>query len=194
MNIFNIQQEYLELMEILEENEGELTPELEQRLAINQQDLEHKVKAYHHIITILKGDTAVIDDEVARLNKIKETKTNTIERLRKVLLDTTILFGEDGKSGNKKLKFDTLNMWTTNRQSVNVDENDFFDAPFTNMEYIEFVIKERFNIESIVDIENTIGDINIEKIYSQTEIKNAIEDGETVIGAELVTKPSLTIK
>ena len=38
-SLFLIQQDYLQNAEILEDNGGELTPELEKSLAINQQEL-----------------------------------------------------------------------------------------------------------------------------------------------------------
>jgi aspartate carbamoyltransferase regulatory subunit len=193
-NIFNIEQEYLELINELEMLEGELTPELEKRLAINQQELEQKVKAYHHVITILKGDSNIIDDEIERLKTLKASKQTTIDRLRKVLLDVTLMFGETGKTGNKKLAFNTLSMWTVNRDSVNIDELKFFAAPNANINVIDYKIKDKFNLTVLDEIQSIAGALETEASANKDAIKLAINSGETVIGAELVTKPSLTIR
>ncbi len=40
MNLYNIQNEYLELMRFLEENEGELTPELEEAMQFNKESFQ----------------------------------------------------------------------------------------------------------------------------------------------------------
>ena len=47
MNIFQIEQELKELFDTLEENGGELTPELEEALAISQTDFVNKIKSYN---------------------------------------------------------------------------------------------------------------------------------------------------
>ena len=49
-NIYNIQQNLLSIFEQIEENEGELTPELELALQINQANFKNKVRDYTKVI------------------------------------------------------------------------------------------------------------------------------------------------
>ena len=43
-NIYQISQELLNIFDIIEENEGELTPELEEQLAITRESFNEKIK------------------------------------------------------------------------------------------------------------------------------------------------------
>ena len=69
MNIWQIQQDLLDIFNELEENGGELTPELEEKLAVTQEDFKNKVKSYGEVIKSLKGEIDTIDKETARLKK-----------------------------------------------------------------------------------------------------------------------------
>lgn len=191
-NIFEISEEYLYLIEQLEENGGELTPELEERLKITKDDLEQKIKAYHHIITVNTSDAVAIDLEIERLNKVKKVKANTIERLKDNLLQATLMFGYDGKSGNKKLDYDTLKLFTQNTKSVLLDDEENFEVPA----YTAYNISSRFTKTEVKKIEDLLGtgELKTTKFVSKEAIKKAIEQGETVNGASVLEKPHLRIK
>ena len=45
-SIFDIDRELLDIFEELEENGGELTPEIEEKLQLNSQEITRKVKSY----------------------------------------------------------------------------------------------------------------------------------------------------
>jgi hypothetical protein len=200
-SIFNIQEDYLRIMWELEESGGEITPELDQALAINEDELESKMKAYANFIKLLNSDINAVKTEVERLNAIKTAKENTIERLRKVMLDALLLMGKDGEPNketgktNKKLKYDTLSLWTVNRDSVQfLGDEDGKD--FTDEEFISYEIKQRFDSEEVEEIRKAldIPTIVTTKIISKEGIKDAINEGRTIEGAILETKPSITIK
>ena len=55
-NIYNIQQNLLSIFEQIEENEGELTPELELALQINQANFKNKVRDYTKVIQQFETD------------------------------------------------------------------------------------------------------------------------------------------
>jgi len=61
MNLFNIAQERLALMAEIEANDGELSPEMEEALAINQADFDEKATAYFHMIRQTEGEQSAID-------------------------------------------------------------------------------------------------------------------------------------
>ena len=50
MNIWQIQQDLLDIFNELEDNGGELTPELEEKLAVTQEDFKNKIKSYGEVI------------------------------------------------------------------------------------------------------------------------------------------------
>jgi hypothetical protein len=191
MNIFNLTEEYLNLISEIEELEGELTPELEERLRINQSNFEYKLRNYRYIILMLNSDINMIKDEIDRLKSISESKLKSIDRLKENMLQAVLLFGADGKSGNKKLEFSDFKLWTTNRESVQILDEDNFNDPL----YTAYSTTTKFTKDQLEKIEKDIKSLDtISKSISKTLIKEAIKEGVEVDGAQIVVKPSLTIK
>lgn len=81
-NIFQIQSEYIQLMNDIQEQEGELTQELSDRLAIVESDLQTKSQGYISVIKTLDAECDIIDLEIKRLQSLKKVRNNTIERLK----------------------------------------------------------------------------------------------------------------
>lgn len=94
-NIYQIGQEYLELSEILQDNGGELTEELEVRLAINESNLVEKSTGYIQVIKSLDAENDIIDSEIKRLQGLKSNRTKTINRLKETVKDAMLIFGKD---------------------------------------------------------------------------------------------------
>lgn len=122
-NIFNIKQELLAIFEELEENGGELTPELEKQLNITQEEFRNKIKSYSNVVKMLENDIIDIKSEKARLNDLQKSKEKTIERLKKIMIDAVELFGDTTKSGSKYLDYGTGKVSIRNTQVVEVEED-----------------------------------------------------------------------
>lgn len=121
MNIFEISQELLDIFQELEENEGELTPELKEKLNITQESFKSKVKSYADAIKGFKGEIDTIDKEIDRLKCLKESKSKTIDRLSKVIAQAITQFGDETKSGGKFIDFGTGKISVRNTEKVEVD-------------------------------------------------------------------------
>ena len=76
--LYDIKQEYLELINQVEEMEGELTPEIEQQLIINQNELQNKAIAYHSVILSKDSFNMQIDNEIKRLQTLKKRNNSLI--------------------------------------------------------------------------------------------------------------------
>ena len=122
-NIFNIKQELLSIFDELEENGGELTPELEEQLNITQEEFRDKIKSYSNAVKMLENDIIDIKTEKARLNDLQKSKEKTIERLKKIMIDAVELFGDTTKSGSKYLDYGTGKVSIRNTQVVEVEED-----------------------------------------------------------------------
>lgn len=122
-NIFNIKQELLAIFDELEDNGGELTPELEEQLNITQEEFRDKIKSYSNVVKMLENDIVDIKAEKARLNDLQKSKEKTIERLKKIMIDAVELFGDTTKSGGKYLDFGTGKVSIRNTQVVEVEED-----------------------------------------------------------------------
>ena len=123
MNIYQISQELLSIFDELEENEGELTPELEKQLNITQEEFRDKIKSYSNAVKMLENDIIDIKAEKTRLNNLQKSKEKTIERLKKIMIDAVKLFGDTTKSGNKYLDYGTGKVSIRNTQVVEVEED-----------------------------------------------------------------------
>lgn len=91
--LFEITQEVIELASLLEE--GEFTPELEERLNINREELEEKAINYGKVIKTIQVDVDAIDKEITRLYALKEVKERVIERMKDSVSNAMQLFKVD---------------------------------------------------------------------------------------------------
>ena len=90
--IYEIKNDYLELISKIIENEGEIDSETETALQINRTDLETKGINYAYVIKQLDADCDAIDLEVKRLNALKKVRSNAAERLKANISSAMQLF------------------------------------------------------------------------------------------------------
>lgn len=104
MNLFNIKQEYLALAHQL--SEGEVTPELEQALIINEAQLQEKATNYGYVIKNFEYEVDAIDNEIKRLKELKERREKAIDRMKQSVTNAMQLYGiEKVESSFLKLSF-----------------------------------------------------------------------------------------
>jgi hypothetical protein len=94
-NIYQITGEYQNLVRILTENEGELTPELETALAINKDELQAKGISYAFVIKTIESEIDIIDAEIKRLQGLKKVRVNATDRLKDTLTKAMELYEID---------------------------------------------------------------------------------------------------
>lgn len=80
-NLFQIEEQYQYILQLLEANEGEITPEIEEQLVINEENFEAKAANYRAMIMKWKADIAAAKEEEARIKAFKTNRANAIERL-----------------------------------------------------------------------------------------------------------------
>lgn len=122
-SIYNITTELEDIFLELEENGGELTPEFEERLAITQESLKSKLDSYRKAYTMFNLEAESCKKEEQRLAVLRKTKENTAERLKGIMLDAVITYGNLGKSGNKVINLVDSKLYTKNSKCVEIDEN-----------------------------------------------------------------------
>jgi len=91
--LYEITTEQRELMNLIEESEGLLTPEIEAELAINESQLQQKSISYLEIIKKKEAYTSLIDAEIKRLQALKRQSSNTVVFLKENLLNAVKTFG-----------------------------------------------------------------------------------------------------
>jgi hypothetical protein len=82
LSIYNIEQNYNKLAEQLIDNDGELTSELSEQLAITEEQLQNKSVAYSFVIKEMDADVDIIDAEIKRLQGLKKQREKASEYLK----------------------------------------------------------------------------------------------------------------
>lgn len=152
MNIFQIQQELQEVFDILEENGGELTPELEEVLTVTTENFKSKIKDYVEVIKQTEADLRLIKEEQDRLNNIKKSKVRVIERLNSIIIPAIETYGDKTKNGSAYLDYGT--------GKVSIRNNTIVE---TNNEAIE-------HLGTAIEIE-----IECEKANNQLDVIDSID-------------------
>ena len=121
-SIFDIDRELYVLYDEIEEAGGEITPEIEEKLEINGQEMTNKVRSITNFINKLKADILAIKSESDRLAKLKKSKENTITGLTNLVLFAINKYGVEDKKGKKWIDWGTGKV--SIRKSTNVELDD----------------------------------------------------------------------
>jgi hypothetical protein len=124
MNIYKIQNEFQLIIAEVINNEGEITPELETALTINKEQLQSKAVDYCYVIKQLDYDCEQIDNEIARLNKLKKVRANLTDRLKNTVSSAMQLFEVE------KIETPLIKLSFRNSESVEITNEQQLDAKF----------------------------------------------------------------
>ena len=106
MKLYEIEKAQLDVIEQLVNNGGELTPEIETALALNQENLTTKGTNYGLVVKQIEGECDIIDTEIARLKALKDARLKAVDSLKQNLSRAMQLFGiEEIKSPLLKINF-----------------------------------------------------------------------------------------
>lgn len=152
LNLYQIQNEFIHLADQLIELSGEITPELETSLQINQEQLEHKGRSYGYIVKQLESEVEIIDAEIKRLTAFKSSRNKTAERLKETLSNAMQLYQIE------KLESPTLKISFRKSESVEVEDLSLLDKDFivvkttesADKTAIKKAIKEGQNVQGAV--------------------------------------------
>lgn len=200
--MYEITDELREIFDIIEEAEGEITPEIEERLAIAEEEYENKIMSYYRIIQENKAQNQSIKDEIDRLNRIAYSNNRIEEKLKGRILVAVQEFGYVGKSNNMKLDLDKLKLWTVNKDKIVIEDEESFNDPkytFTDIRVPNDpdLLREvlRHTVALSVDKE-FVAELNSElKTYiAKNRLKNALQLGGKVKGVSIINDPYLVMK
>lgn len=138
-SIYAISQDLIEVFSAIEENEGELTPELEEKLNISQEEFKDKVQGYVNYIKHIDDDIAAIKAEKCRLDELKTRKEKEKEKLSNILIGAIEKFGDTNKSGKKFVDYGTGKVSIRNTKAIDVNEDRISVIEGKFKEYIEYL-------------------------------------------------------
>lgn len=172
--LWNLSSEMAALEALLEENGGELTPEVEERLADTSESLVRKADGYGALIRKTSAASTMIADEIKRLQAMKKVTDNTVKRLKEHI--ATVMEA----TGMTKLDGDLTKFTLTHSTSCEVDE-DAFLAPYQ---------------QKILDFAATLPEgVSLEVKVSKSFLKERYKGGDILpAGVQFVNNASLRIR
>jgi hypothetical protein len=123
-SIYKIQNDFQLIIAEVINNDGEITPELETALTINKEQLQSKAVDYCYVIKQLDYDCEQIDNEIARLNKLKKVRANLAERLKDTISNAMNLYDVE------KIETPLIKLSFRNSESVEITNESQLDACF----------------------------------------------------------------
>lgn len=174
MNLYELTAEQARIEALLEENGGEITPEIEEALTLTAEALPKKVDGYGVLLRQFAAAEAACDAEIKRLQGLKKTAQNAQRGMKDRILYAMQTFGYD------KLAGETTKFSTRSSKAVEIDEE---------------TLLARYR-EKLAEFVATLPDwLNLEVKVSKTAISNAYKaTGITPEGAQVVENTSLIVK
>lgn len=147
MNIYEISAELRNIYEEIEMNEGEISPEIDERMKVAADQLEAKAESYCGLIRNVMADVEAYKSEIDRLTARKRAAENLVQRLKDALKDAMIM------AEQPKLKAGTFSMSLRSSESVEVTNTDALADEFVQIERkpMKSLIKEALKEGKMVE-------------------------------------------
>jgi hypothetical protein len=191
--LWEIERQYREVVAELEENGGEITPEIDEILAINRDDFEDKVEAYFVIISEYNSYIERRKLEIERLKNLIKKDEEKVEYLEERLKNALFLYGGSKitKAGKQNYfsDFKNLDIKLTSSASESVRTIEGFN----NKDYCEYKITDKLTFQELEKVKSIVS-INEEAIPDKHKIKDALDNGKDIDGAELEVKYNIKFK
>lgn len=173
-SLYELQGDFLQIEQILDDNGGEVTKELAQLFTDTALSIQQKVDGYRVLMAKFNDKADAIDKEIKRLQGLKKTAVNAEKRLKEYILNVM------GAYGLKKIEGLFCSMTRTTSKALDVNEELLLSA---------------YN-EKIAELQAQLPDyLTIEVKVSKTAIKNAFKDSDLLpAGCAYVENESLRIK
>ena len=133
-SLYQITKEQAELFNFILEADGEITPDVEDSLKINEQNFETKARGYIWMIKKLEADNVTINEELNRLERIEKRNNKMIDRLKENMKFALEIFGESQK-------VDTFTLSLRKSKSVEIIDADVIPESYRVVKTTETINK-----------------------------------------------------
>lgn len=114
----------MELAQQMLDNDGELTEDMAEQLAINEQNLQTKATNYSFVIKQMNAEEEIIENEMKRLQALKVSRAKSAQKLKNMISSAMELYGiEEIKTPIIKINF-------RKSESVEVENVNLLDPEF----------------------------------------------------------------
>lgn len=116
LTLYHIDEEQRRINAMLEETGGEITPEIEELMVVNEQNFVTKAENYGYAILHYKAIVAAVKAEKDRLDAIKKTAENAVARMEERIVAAMQTFDKP------KVEAATLKLFLRRSERVVVDD------------------------------------------------------------------------
>jgi hypothetical protein len=198
-SMYHIREDHYSLLLLIEEAEGELTPEIEEALLLTEEDFNNKAISYAYVTKEFDDNVSIVENEIVRLTKIKQRLSKRSELFKERLSEAMLQF--------KVEKIETPTLTLSFRKSKPVEMADSFEDSV--LKYVDVKVEvnegkvkeakaqvpEGEELDPLFDsLEDIITAINAKPSFSKTTLGNLIKEGKTIPGVSIVEKKNLQIK
>jgi len=176
MTLYYLSEQMAAIEAALEENGGELTPELEAQWEETRESLVAKVDNYNALIQKLKNYSENIKAESDRLAKLKKTADNSLKRIKDHIKGTMECFNL------KRIDGDYCKFTLSKSTSTEVDEETLLAPYRPAIEALEAKLPPYITLE-----------VKISKAAIKEAVKG-LPEGVTLAGVSFNENTNLTIK
>lgn len=216
-SIFRIDEEYEQLLNLIDEQDGEITEAQEEQLKELGNSIETKARNFAYIVNREVANQEIIDNEIKRLQSIKKASERKVTYIKGIVSWLLHKYGNLNKSGNLVLNLVDVKLSTRNTEVVRFsdeqvsqlfdntilgqvsqdkleDANDYFSAEL-NIKVPATRIKDIYDQLAYLEL----SDYKIEPKVNKTVLKKRIKDGledsvSNYIEAGLYDNESIIIK
>lgn len=181
-SLYQIRGEHLGLLKLIDEAEGELTPEIEQALALNAEEFEDKAISYGYVVKMHEDVGEILDKEIKRLTALKQKAAKRAETFKNRIDEAMREFGFE--------KIVTPALTLSYRKSKPVELAEDFDDNF--LSHVSIVITPKEGAPA--EIAHLIEYFDAKATVSKTRIGDALKAGALIDGARIAEKKNLQIK
>lgn len=141
LSLYRISADLQELYEELENNGGELTPEIEDKLTIRQSELSTKLDNYVKMVKHCEMFIEACKAEKSRIDNIKKRYENMAKRFKESMATAVEKFGDTNKSGNKFIDLGMCRLTAMDSSAVDIDT----EVPEKIVSYALSYLSEQYN-------------------------------------------------
>lgn len=194
LSLYQIEASLAEILATIAENDGAVTPEQEMALAITRENLAVKLTTYSDVVKSMNQEEELAKAEIARIERWVSRKKKIIDNLETRMLTAINEFGDyKGKQKVKSISSGTTTFSIKKTAFVFINNQEEIPVNYMNN---EIVIKPSdTDKRKIIDF-LTVNRIQFTQSSSpdKTKIKNTINSGTIVPGADVLKKDSLNVK
>lgn len=136
-SLYNIRAEHINLIQLIEEADGELTPEVEQALALTEEQFQEKAISYGFVVKGFEDTAGVIDNEIERLSILKERAVKRMDLFKKTLSEAMQQFGVE------KIETPTLKLSFRKSESVEITDETSVPGEFVESKIVHTISKTK---------------------------------------------------